>query len=65
VTPTEFRHIRHALGLSAEGLARLLQVSSGRTVRRWEAGNRNIPGPVRALMLLLNSGIITPTNLIN
>lgn len=58
MTPTEFRHIRHALGLSTEGLARVLSVHSGRTVRRWEAGDRNIPGPVRVLMRLLESRII-------
>ena len=58
MTPTEFRHIRHALGLSTEGLARLLQVSSGRTVRRWEAGDRSIPGPVRVLMLAMERGAI-------
>ena len=63
MTPTVFRHIRQALGLSAEGLARVLQVSSGRTVRRWEAGDRDIPGPVRVLMLLLKSGVITPDDL--
>ena len=63
MTPTEFRRIRHALGLSAQGLARLLQVSDGRTVRRWEAGDRDIPGPVRVLMLILSSGVITPDDL--
>jgi len=63
MTPTEFRRIRQALGLSTQGLARLLQVSDGRTVRRWEAGDRDIPGPVRVLMLLLKSGVITPDDL--
>jgi DNA-binding transcriptional regulator YiaG len=45
MTPAEFRAARHAIGLSAEGMARALKVSSGRTVRRWEAGDRDIPGP--------------------
>ena len=63
MTPAEFRRIRRALGLSAQGLARLLQVSDGRTVRRWEAGDRDIPGPVRVLMLILSSGVITPDDL--
>lgn len=63
MTPAEFRHIRHALGLSTEGLARVLSVHSGRTVRRWEAGDRNIPGPVRVLMLILSSGVIKPDDL--
>ncbi len=61
--PAEFKRIRHALDLSAEGLARVLQVHSGRTVRRWEAGDRDIPGPVRVLMLLLKSGVIAPGDL--
>jgi DNA-binding transcriptional regulator YiaG len=43
------RSARSALGLSAEGFARLIGVESGRTVRRWEAGERDIPGPVRVL----------------
>ena len=49
-TPTELRAARHALGLSAEGLARMVRVESGRTVRRWESGEREIPGPVAALI---------------
>ena len=54
MTPTEFKAIRHSLGLSAQGLADALGLgaSSGRTVRRWEAGGRDIPGPVRVLMLI-------------
>ena len=60
MTPTEFKAIRHALGLSAQGLARALGVSDGRTVRRWEAGDRDIPGPVRVLMLIWQSGVIQP-----
>src|SRR5262245_15711225 len=53
MTPTELKSARHALGLSAEGFARLMQVGSGRTVRRWEAGDRDIPGPVVVLTTLL------------
>ena len=59
MTPAEFRHIRNALGLSQKALAHLLQVQSDRTVRRWEAGDRDIPGPVRVLMILLKNGAIT------
>jgi transcriptional regulator with XRE-family HTH domain len=46
MTPAELKAARHALGLSAEGFARLINVQSGRTVRKWEAGDRDIPGPV-------------------
>jgi hypothetical protein len=49
-TPDELKAARHALGLSADGLARMLRVENGRTVRRWEAGERDIPGPVIVLM---------------
>lgn len=52
MTPAEFRSARHALGLSAEGMARFARVSSGRTVRRWEEGTREIPGPVQLLVEL-------------
>jgi DNA-binding transcriptional regulator YiaG len=46
MTPSDLKSTRQALGLSAEGFARLVGVESGRTVRRWEAGDRDIPGPV-------------------
>ncbi|MGB7098915.1 MAG: hypothetical protein WBD95_09120 [Xanthobacteraceae bacterium] len=49
-TPADLKAARHALGLSAEGLARAVRVEDGRTVRRWEAGEREIPGPVTGLM---------------
>ena len=39
-----------ALGLSAEGFAKLVRVERGRTVRQWEAGERDIPGPVVILV---------------
>lgn len=48
--PASFKAARHALGLSAEGMAKALQVSSGRTVRRWEAGDRDIPGPAKVAL---------------
>ena len=54
VTPAQFKAARQALGYSAEGLARALRVQSGRTVRRWEKGDRDIPGPaVVALAFML------------
>lgn len=53
MTPAEFKAARHALGLSAEGCAKLLLVQSGRTVRRWEAGDSDVPGPVQVLMTAL------------
>lgn len=47
--PADLKSARHALGLSAGGFASLVNVSDGRTVRRWEAGERDIPGPVVVL----------------
>lgn len=49
MSPSELRQAHHSLGLSAEGAARLFRVSSGRTVRRWWLGERDIPGPVLSL----------------
>ena len=40
-----FRRCREALGLSQAEIAAALNVSGGRTVRKWETGERAIPGP--------------------
>ena len=48
-SPVELRTARDALGLSAEQFAKLVHVQSGRTVRKWEAGDRDIPGCVAVL----------------
>lgn len=53
MTPTELKTIRNQLGLTQAGLAALLQVGSGRTVRRWEAGERAIPGPAAVALKIL------------
>lgn len=52
MTPQELKDARHALGLSAEGFARLVRVQSGRTVRRWERGDAPIPGAVELIAAL-------------
>jgi DNA-binding transcriptional regulator YiaG len=52
VTPTELRSAIATLGLSAEGFARMIGVA-GRTVRLWQHGDRDIPGPLVALVDLL------------
>jgi hypothetical protein len=49
-TPEQLRAARGALRLSAGGLANMVRVEDGRTVRRWEAGEREIPGPVTVLL---------------
>ncbi|QIG80089.1 helix-turn-helix domain-containing protein [Stakelama tenebrarum] len=53
MTGPEIRAARDAFGLSAEGLARLLEVQSGRTVRKWESGDRKISGPASVLLRAL------------
>lgn len=42
MNPEQFKAARRKLGLSQAKLAKLLGVSSARTVRRWEAGDRDI-----------------------
>jgi DNA-binding transcriptional regulator YiaG len=56
VTPTTFKRIRQGAGLTQSGLAALLRISDSRAVRRWEAGEREISGPVSILMELLDDG---------
>lgn len=43
------KRTRKALGLSVDGFAAAVRVSSGRTVRKWEAEERRAPGPVLLL----------------
>jgi DNA-binding transcriptional regulator YiaG len=50
MTPADLKSARHALGLSAEDFARWVRIAGGRTVRRWEAGSQDIPGPVQVLV---------------
>jgi len=47
MTPEQFKRARRVLGLSAKGMAEALGMgpTSGRTIRRWERGDRDIPGP--------------------
>jgi DNA-binding transcriptional regulator YiaG len=53
MTKDEFKAVRDVLGLSAEAFAAILGAGSGRTIRRWEAGERPVPGPVAVLCGLL------------
>ncbi|MXX89473.1 MAG: hypothetical protein F4213_14435 [Boseongicola sp. SB0677_bin_26] len=49
MTGDELHEAHRKLGLSASRAARLFMVSSGRTVRRWWSGERDVPGPVIVL----------------
>lgn len=61
MTPQQLKSARHALGLSCRELANALSDPDRehrkvhpRTIRRWEAGSQDIPGPaVVAVKLLL------------
>ena len=48
-----FRRARIGTGLSHDGFAELVGVADGRTVRRWEAGEKDIPGSVWLVLELL------------
>lgn len=56
-TPEGFREARRALGLSQSGCAEALGVKSARTIRKWEAGEKEIAGPAIVAMRLLLQGI--------
>jgi transcriptional regulator with XRE-family HTH domain len=56
MTPETFRTIRQQAGLSQARLAALLRLGDGRTIRRYEGGERTIPGPVSLLMEMIEDG---------
>ena len=49
-TKDELKAARQVLGLSAEGLVAMVRMGDGRTVRRWESGESEIPGPVTVIL---------------
>jgi DNA-binding transcriptional regulator YiaG len=53
MTLDEYRAIRERFGYSAAGLARILGISDGRQIRRHEAGDAAITGPISRLMRLM------------
>lgn len=58
MSPNDLREIRRRAGLSQSALARLFNLSDGRTIRRYEAGDFEPPGPVLKLYELLDAGIL-------
>ncbi len=58
MTPNEFKAIRQRAGLTQSGLAARLRISDIRTIRKWEAGEREISGPVSLLMEFLDAGTL-------
>ena len=58
MSPLELKRCRKTLGLSQSGLARLLRLSEDngdRTVRRWEAGEIEVTGPVSLVLDILTN----------
>lgn len=60
MTPDEFKAARLAAGLPTQQAAADALESDLRTVRRWENGERSIPGPVRVALRLMDSPQRTP-----
>lgn len=56
MTPATIKAIRNRAGLSANQLARLLRISDGRTIRRWESGDVPVTGPASIILEMLESG---------
>ena len=56
MTPAEFKDARLKLGLSVERMAAVLHVQA-RNLQRWEAGDRDIPGPAIALVEILLASV--------
>lgn len=50
MTPQQFRAIRHGWGLSQRDMAALVGTRTGRTVRKWESGEREIPDSAKLLV---------------
>ncbi|GAC1336063.1 MAG: hypothetical protein NVS2B1_00770 [Bradyrhizobium sp.] len=49
-SPEALKAARDALGLSTDGLAQMLRIDDSSIIRRWEAGDSAIPGPVTVVM---------------
>ena len=60
MTPIEARQIREALGFSTEKMAKACGVSGGRTIRRWEAGDRRITPMAKLVYRLISNPIARP-----
>lgn len=55
MAPAQLKAYRQQLGLTQSGLAALLRCDA-RTVRKWEAGDREIPGPAEVAVEALADG---------
>ena len=58
MTPDAFRSARKSLGLSQSEMARALRLKDARAVRCYEAGEREISGPIQvAVAYMLTFGL--------
>ena len=57
MSPDAFKTIRHDLGLSQRGTAKLFRMGfhGYRNVQRWEAGDQDIPGWATLIMEILHA----------
>lgn len=56
MTSDELKAARESRGWTQEQMATALKLGKGgaRTVRRWESGERAVPGPVEAFLAVAN-----------
>lgn len=53
MTPERMKKIRRDLGMSQVEFAKLLRIADGRSIRRWEHGERQLGGPVTMLLEMI------------
>jgi len=59
MTPAQFKAVRKALGLSQQEMAEALRLNSGRAVRAYEGGEREISGPIQvAVAYMIRYGLL-------
>ena len=56
MTPATFLKIRKGAGLTQGQLSRILRLADSRAIRRYEAGDRAISGPISLLMEMVEDG---------
>jgi transcriptional regulator with XRE-family HTH domain len=53
MTPVQFKDARKALGLTQKECAKTLGLKTSRAIRQYEAGERQVSGPVAVLIAML------------
>jgi transcriptional regulator with XRE-family HTH domain len=53
MTPVQFKDARKALGLTQKECAKALGLKTSRAIRQYEAGERQVSGPVAMLVAML------------